>query len=99
MAVTHYAKHAGGKTRRPGTVDRFEYLQTARQNAKRGQELPHAKLLDLDVVDIRSGHRQRLNLLKFIREKLSNEALAKKHGVSLRTVEKIVSYESWGHVA
>lgn len=99
MSVSHYAKHTGGRMRRPGTVDRFEYLQTARQNAKRGQELPHAKLLDLDIVDIRSAHRQRINLLTFIRNNLSNEALAKKHGVSLRTIEKIVSYESWGHVA
>ena len=99
MAITHYAKHVGGKTRRPGTVDRFEYLQSAVANAKRGQELPHAKLLDLDIIDIRSAHRQRINLLTFIRNNLSNEALAKKHGISVRNVEKIVSYQSWGHVA
>ena len=78
---------------------RHQYLQEARQNALRGQELPQSKLLDMDVIDIRSAHRQRIKLLDYIRNNLSNEALAKKHGVNVRNIEKIVSYETWGHVA
>jgi hypothetical protein len=53
----------------------------------------------MDVIDIRSAHRQRIKLLDYIRNNLSNEALAKKHGVHVRSIEKIVSYETWGHVA
>jgi DNA-binding NarL/FixJ family response regulator len=80
-------------------MSRTEWQSRARELAPRGQELPHAKLLDIDVVDIRSAHRQRLKLLQYIRDNLSNAAIAKKHGVHHRTIEKIVSYESWGHVA
>ena len=47
---------------------------------------------------IRSAHRQRVKLLDYIRNNLSNEALAKKHCVSVRNIERIVSYETWGHV-
>ena len=99
MAITNYAKNNPGRQRREGVTDRHTYVQNARQNALRGQELTQAKLLEIDVVDIRSAHRQRLKLLDYIRQNLSNEALAKKHGVHVRSIEKIVSYETWGHVA
>ena len=99
MAASNYAKHVGGRQRRSGTVDRHTYVQAARQNALRGQELTQSKLLDMDIVDIRSAHRQRIKLLDYIRNNLSNEALAKKHGVNVRNIEKIVSYETWVHVA
>lgn len=99
MAASNYAKHIGGRQRRSGSVDRHTYLQEARQNALRGQDLTQSKLLDMDIIDIRSAHRQRLKLLEFIRYNLSNEALAKKHNVHMRTIEKIVTYETWGHVA
>ena len=99
MAASNYAKHIGGRQRRSGSVDRHTYLQEARQNALRGQDLTQSKLLEMDVVDIRSAHRQRVKLLDYIRNNLSNEALAKKHCVSVRNIERIVSYETWGHVA
>ena len=99
MAITNYARNNPGRQRREGVMDRHTYAQQARQNALRGQELTQAKLLEMDVVDIRSAHRQRLKLLDYIRQNLSNEALAKKHKVSLRTIEKIVVYETWVHVA
>ena len=99
MAITNYAKNNPGRQRREGVMDRHTYVQNARQNALRGQELTQSKLLDMDIIDIRSAHRQRVKLLAYIRENLSNEALAKKHGVNVRNIEKIVSYETWGHVA
>jgi hypothetical protein len=98
MKTSFEVKRTGGRQRLSGMVDRHAYLQTARQNALRGQELTQSKLLDMDVIDIRSAHRQRLKLLDYIRNNLSNEALAKKHGISVRNVEKIVSYETWGHL-
>jgi len=64
MAATNYAKSVVYKTQRPGTVDRFTYLQSAKANALRGQELPQTKLLDMDIVSIRSAAKQRENLLK-----------------------------------
>ena len=99
MAITNYARNNPGRQRKEGVMYRHQYLQEARQNALRGQELPQSKLLDMDVIDIRSAHRQRIKLLDYIRNNLSNEALAKKHGVNVRNIEKIVSYETWGHVA
>ena len=86
------------KTRRPGTVSRDEWLSFCQSRFARGQDLPQSKLIDLDVVEIRSAVRQRESLKKHIKENLSNEALAKKHGVHIRTIEKISTYESWGHI-
>ena len=80
-------------------MDRHDYLQGAMANAKRGQELPHTKLLDIDVVTIRSAQRQRESLLKHIRDNLGNAALAKQFGVHVRTIEKVLSYETHGDVA
>ena len=98
MAATHYAAHAGKALRRPGTMTRQEYSVNACSLAKRGQELPQAKLLDMDIIDIRSASRQRVKLLAYIRDNLSNAAIAKRFGVSVRNIEKILSYEGWGHL-
>ena len=98
MARTKYSEHNQGRQRAPGVLSRDEYLQRARELAPRGQALPQSKLLDLDVVTIRSAARQRESLRKHIRDNLSNEALAKQFGVHVRTIEKIVQFESWGHV-
>lgn len=84
-------------TRRRGSrhnLDRDTYLRDAGQYSARGQELPQTKLLDMDVIDIRSAKRQREALLRHIRENLSNEALAKRYGVHPRTIEKALSRET-----
>ena len=64
----------------------------------RGQGLPQSKLMDLDVVAIRSAKRQRESLLKHIRENLSIAALARQFGVHERSIEKIMSRETWTHI-
>jgi hypothetical protein len=99
MAATNYSKHIGGRQRKQGTRDRHDYLQRARELAPRGQDLPHSKLLEIDVIDIRSASRQRVKMLQYIRDNLSNEALAKRYGISISTLEKVVTYQTWGHVA
>ena len=87
------------KVYRPDHVmERGEYLSRARELAPRGQDLPQAKLLELDVAAIRSAARQRESLRQHIRKNLSNEALAKQFGVHIRTIEKVLQYESWSHV-
>jgi hypothetical protein len=78
--------------------EREEYLSRARSMAPRGQELPQTKLLDLDIVSIRSSAKQRENLRKHIRDNLSNEALAKQYGVHVRTIEKCLAYETGSHI-
>jgi len=99
MAASNYAKHVGGRQRKAGTLDRREYQLRARELALRGQELPHAKLLDIDVVSIRSAARQRESLLQHIRDNLSNAALAKQYGVHVNSITRVLQYGTWGHVA
>ena len=79
-------------------TSRGEYLGRTREFALRGQELPQTKLMDLDVVEIRSAARQREALRKHIRDNLSNEALAAKFGVHVRTIEKIMQHDTWSHI-
>ncbi len=88
--IPYEADRRGSKHR----MDRDTYLRDAGQFAARGQELPQTKLLDMDVIDIRSAKRQREALLKHIKENLSNEALAKRYGVHPRTIEKALSRET-----
>lgn len=80
-------------------LTRDEYLLRAREFALRGQDLPQTKLLDLEVAAIRSSVRQRENLRKYIYENLTNKALAKQYGVSLRTIERLTQHETWSHIA
>ena len=94
MAQTKYSKDFVKPARSDGVTDRHTYLQTAASFAKRGQDLPQTKLLDLEVAAIRSAVRQRENLRKYIKENLSNEALAKQFGVHHRTIERTISYET-----
>jgi len=98
MARTNYSQHVYGRQRSAGTVDRHTYLQSARSNAKRGQDLPQTKLLDMDIVTIRSAARQRENLRQYIRDNLSNDALAKQFGVSVRAIERVMAYETHGNI-
>lgn len=86
--------------RRPNQnpLDQQEYRVRQREFSARGQDLPQTKLLDMDVVDIRSCARQREKLREHIRSNLSNSALAKRYGVHERTVEKIIANETWSHL-
>ena len=79
-------------------LNRDEWEQRRTEFVLRGQALNAAKLLDLDVIAIRSAKKQREALLKHIRENLSNAALARQFGVHERTVEKVMSRDSWSHL-
>ena len=99
--MIHHAtqSHTPARRANQNPLDRREYLQQAESLAKRGQELPHSKLLDIDVISIRSAVRQRNNLLTYIRDNLSNDALCKQYGVSEHVISRTVSYQSYGHIA
>ena len=77
---------------------RPEYEISARINAKRGMELPQTKLPTAAIVEIRKFAAMREQLRREITEKYSNEALARKWGVHVRTIEKVISYETARHV-
>jgi hypothetical protein len=68
-----------------------------RLSVKRGSALPHAKLTEADVEQIRAlvTHRERL-----IREArtLRNADIAEKMGVHVRTIDKITAGYTWTHV-
>ncbi len=77
---------------------REQYLLAASTFAARGAELPQSKLTPDLVAEIRSARRQREALRKHIAENLTNQALAKKYGVHVRTIEKAITNESWSHL-
>lgn len=79
-------------------MSRNEYLMRAREMAPRGQDLPQTKLLDLEVVAIKSAARQREKLRQYIKDNLSNEALSKQYGVHVRTIEKALQHYTWSHI-
>ena len=79
-------------------IHRDEWEQRRTEFCARGQDIPQSKLLDMDVIAIRSAQRQRENLLQHIRNNLSNAALARQFGVHERSIEKIMSRETWSHL-
>lgn len=75
-------------------MNRFEYEQRSREIAVRGERLPQSKLTDEMVKQIREGHQQ-------AREHYAQwtaKGIAKRLGLHYRTVEKVLSYETWRHV-
>ena len=77
---------------------RPEYEISARINAKRGMDLPQTKLPTAAIVEIRKFAAMREQLRREITEKYSNEAMARKWGVHVRTIENVLSYETARHV-
>lgn len=79
-------------------MNRDDYLMRAHEFAPRGADLPHTKLTPEIVRETRAAAEKRKELLDYIRENLSNAALAKKHGVHIRTIERASTYENFRQV-
>mgnify|MGYP001173896897 CR=1 FL=1 len=79
-------------------MTRDEWKIRAAELAKRGFDLPHTKVPPLAVVAIRQAAKKREEMRREINDKYSNSALAKQWGVHVRTIEKILSYETARHV-
>jgi hypothetical protein len=79
-------------------MKRDEYQQRQREMSARGMDLPQSKLLPLQVSAIRTAAVRREQMRREINETLSNAALAKAYGVHVRTIEKVLAFESWSHV-
>ena len=99
MAQTTYSQNFTKPPRREGVLSRDEYVRRARELAPRGVDLPQSKLIPLNVGLIRSAVRERENLRQHILDNLTNEALAARFGVSVRTIERAVARETWSNVA
>ena len=97
--MSDYYSEPVAPNRKRNTMTRWEYQSRRTEFAARGNDLPQTKLLAMDIVTIRSADRQRKALLKYIRENLSNEALAKSFNVHVRTVENVLSRETGSHIA
>ena len=79
-------------------MNRDDYLIRAYEFAPRGQALPQSKLTDQQVIAIRAAQQKRDDLRAHIRETLSNEALAQRMGVHVRTIEKVLNGGAWAHL-
>lgn len=79
-------------------LTRDEWRAAPHAYVKRGEELPHTKLTDADVIEILEAAERRTRLRKEITDTLSDEALAKQYGVSARAIHRAIHYETHRHV-
>lgn len=56
------------------------------------------KLSPDDIEAIRSAAKQRQKLLTYIKDNLSYEALALKHGVTVKSINRVINREIYGAV-
>lgn len=98
MAQTNYSKTFGKALRPDGVKSREQYQLDAVFMAKRGEDMPWSKLTEDDVRLIHEAKEKREDLREHIRLSLSNDALARQFGVHVRTIEKVLAYDSWRHV-
>ena len=68
-----------------------------RLSAKRGSQLPQAKLTEADVRLVLKAIEERDRLKRELAQ-LTNAALAEKFGVHVRTIDRISAGEAWIHV-
>lgn len=64
-----------------------------------GNDLPQAKLTPLLVIEIRRRNEEKQKRIAELNAKYSAKAMAADLGVHVRTIEKVLRYESWRHVA
>lgn len=65
---------------------------------KRGTELPHAKLNETLVARIRKEHANKERLKKLLDAEHSAAAMARRYGVSVNTITKVLTFATWRHV-
>lgn len=87
MAVRNLSPEAGQAV---GRVQHRTRSHRSSQGYARGGRHPNAKLTDDAVKAIRKTVKVREALLKKIRAEMGNEALAKKHGVNVSTINKYI---------
>ena len=68
-----------------------------RLNVLRGSALPQSKLTEEKVREIWQIVARR-NALKAELSGMTNQAIANRYGVHIRTIDRVTALESWGHV-
>ena len=68
-----------------------------RAKVKRGSDLPHSKLTDDDVRMILQIVEDREEMKRVLKG-MTNAAIAHKFGVHVRSIDRVVTGETWGHV-
>ena len=79
-------------------MNRDDYMMRAHEFAARGDALPQTRLTEDAVHEIRAAREKRDDLRLHIKEQLSNDALAARFGVHVRTIENAINYGSWRQV-
>lgn len=69
-----------------------------RLKVKRGMDLPQSKLNEQLVKRIREEYAMGQEEIARLRARYSRKALAKEYGVHIKTIEKVLTYETWSHV-
>jgi hypothetical protein len=69
-----------------------------RLSVKKGSELPQSKLNETLVKKIREDYEFARNEIARLQRHYSAKGLAEYYGVHVRTMEKMLSGESWSHV-
>ena len=81
-------------------MTRTEYQATgAYLTCPRGEAQGHAKLTDVDVAMMRRQHARKQTLVKKLNARYSAAAFAEQFGVTVRAIEKALTYDTWRHVA
>lgn len=69
-----------------------------RLKVKRGADLTQSKLTEAQVKEMRTLHSQYRQAIRDLNDEFSARGLAKRYGVHVRTIEKVLSGVSWGHL-
>lgn len=65
---------------------------------RRGEDLPQSKLNDSLVRQIRAEHAAKEKAKRELDAKYSAAAFAHRHGVSVNTITKVLTFATWRHV-
>ena len=71
---------------------------SAPKNPCRGLDCPHAKLNDALIRRIRVEHAAKEEIKRMLDREFSAEAFAKRYGVNVNTIHKVLKYATWKHV-
>lgn len=66
--------------------------------AKQGSELPQSKLNDTLVARLRAEFEIKERIKRMLDAEYGAEAQAKRYGVSVNTIHKVITYATWRHV-
>lgn len=70
-----------------------------RLSVKRGSALPHAKLSEDQVREIRIMNENKRRIVRDLEDRFGAKGLAKAYNVHTRTIERVLAGENWSHIS